>query len=443
MKNAVVLEQPELNVTVSLGQNPIKVVDGKLGVDVVLRVTPVIQTKNSIPLKACFVVDCSGSMNEPASHQTIMSKIEAVRTALLNIVKKMSPKDQIRVIGFSDDAFQIIPWTVIGNANLAAITSTLEAELKARSGTHFKNALCMSLETGLTGDGSPNVVFLTDGQSSDRGNDHPFLVKYADTLRAKNISLVVYGTGPNYEQHLLQQLAVRTGNGSLMYHVLSVQDLESHLTGELAFRHGLCLENVRIRVFHHASEFRDVYRFIPQECKLEKRDPKETEHGDGGHFLQENDTGFQSACGAVDHLRGQTFLFHLEVPDETFDKACLFYVEVTGNKPGEPPFVHTLSIPAERTELDSSVPTNPEVEACKLMVEATKAVNACDYDRGAKIYQRMGRRDLAETLIQIATAGEDAASTSRGTQSFASSASSVILSQEMMDELRAKLGEKP
>lgn len=436
MEKPLVLAKPELNVSVSLSQNPIPIMGGVVSVDVLLEINPVIPTADSIPLDVCVVVDCSGSMNSSASHKTRLSKIDAVRNGLLKIVNKMAPTDRIRVIGFSDNAFEILPWTEIRTADMNSVVHTLETELHARSSTYFKNALEMSLENGLGAHGLPLIVLLTDGQSSNSHVDHPYMVKFVDHLREKKIPIIIYGTGADYNLNLLSQLAIRAGNGSLLYHVLSVEDLESHLTGELAFRHGLCLENVHISVFHSFGAFTGVYRFIPQERELVKRDPSKKDHDDAGCYVEANGRGFENACGSIDHLRGQKFLFHMEVPIMVFRDDCLFNLVIKGNKPGEIPFVHTLRIPAKTTMHPLQCTENPEVQKYKLMVEATKAVKERDYARGAQIYTRMGRADLAQTLVQLSEAGEDEEATSRGTTSFACSTASVVLSAEDIEQFR-------
>lgn len=442
-ENALVLQKPELSLGISFSQYPIPVVHGMVGVDVLLEIRPAIPEKDSPPMDICFVVDCSGSMGDRAGRHAMISKIQAVREALVKMVRKMSDQDRMRVIGFSETAFEIIPWTEISKADIPTIVKTLEEELRHIGSTYFKAALEMSLENDFGKQNLPLLVFLTDGNSSTAQTDHPFLVAFADQLRIRKIPIIVYGTGPDYNLNLLQQFGIRAGNGSLLYHVLSVEDLESHLTGELAFRHGFCLEHVNISVFNALAQFHSVYRFVPQEQKLEKRDSRQTEHNDRGSYISRLGNGFQSDCGSVDHLRGQTFLFHIELPMANVQEDCLFNIEVVGNKPGELPFKYAIRIPAKCTKTVSTEPEHPEVQKFKLMVEATKAIKEQDYARGAEKYTQAGRPDLAQTLVLLTARGEDEESTSRATRSFANSTSSVVLSPDDQARLRAMLGEKP
>ncbi len=422
-----VLLKPELQVTLSLSHNPIPVIDGMVKVDALLEINPMIPQGNSAPIDFCFVADCSGSMNQRASRTTNMRKMDAVRIALVNMVAKMSPSDRIRVIGFSDTAFEILPWTLIGTADLESVSQILYAGLQSRSNTYFSDALKMSLEDGLGTHGSPTVVLLTDGQSSDRITDHSFMVSFADNLREKKIPLIIYGTGDDYNLNLLSQLAVRAGNGSLMYHVMSVEDLEAHLTGEMAFRHGYCLESVYISVFSRRAKFSDVYRFVPQEHQLVARTAEQTEHNDGGSYLLIRGNGFQNACGAIDHIRGQKFLFHLEIPLVSFREDRLLNLVVSGNKPNGPRFSYGMNFPATCTEVASTQTINPEVNKYKKMLEATKAVKAGDIARGAEIYESLGHHDLARTLVQMSQVNDSFEATTRGTVSLAGSALSTIL----------------
>lgn len=440
-------QKPELEIVVHLGQNPIPVIDGIVGVDVVLEINPVIPTGDSPPLDLCIVVDCSGSMGDRAGRKAAVTKIEAVRTALTNIVQKMSLHDRIRVIGFSDRAFEILPWKFIDSTNIPRIVRTLDQKLQSDASTFFAGALKMVLDdSGIGMCGLPNVVLLTDGQSSDKVTDHPSMITFVDTLRARKIPLVIYGTGPDYEWSLLQQLAIRAGNGSLLYHVLSVQDLESHLTGELAFRHGLCLEDVTVSVFHAMAKIRDVYRFVPQEFQIQSRNAKQNlndVYQNHQSFLYEHGNGFHSACGPVDYQRGQKFLFRVEIPLASFQEDCLFNVTIMGNKPGEPKFQHIIRVPATCSTETTVAPMNKDVELCIQMVAASKAVQEGDIARGAQIYASIGQNDLAQTLVQMVQAGEDDASTTRSTHSVAASAVSTVLTADMMQQLRGQLENKP
>ena len=432
--NNIVLSQPELCIAVSLDRNPIPVDDGKVCVNVLLEVNPAIPTQSSKPLDICFVVDCSGSMGGQASRKSQITKIQAVRNALVNLLSKMSPADRIRVIGFSDFAFEILPWTHVGQCDLNAVTKILENELRDRSCTYFAPALKMSLVESVRSTGLPIIVLLTDGQSSSPRTDHPFMVSYADEMRKKQIPLIIYGTGEDYNLNLLQQIAIRAGNGSLLYHVLSVEDLESHLTGEMAFLHGHCLENVHISVSNANAKFTDVYRFVPQEQQLHGQTPN-----DGGSFVSELARGFENACGALDHMRGQKFLFRIELPLAAFRTESLFQIIITGNKPCEIPFRYIAEVPASITTEDvSATPPNAEVDVYLKMVEASKAVQHGNVEKAAEIYDHMGLPDLAHTLRQIQGAGESEEATSRGTESF----SRVAVSEYLRTRLAEESGEK-
>ncbi len=437
-------QKPELEIVVHLGQNPIPVIDGIVGVDVVIEINPVIPTGDSPPLDLCIVVDCSGSMGERASRHTRVRKIEAVRTALENIVRKMSQRDRIRVIGFSMTAFEILPWTLIETADITKVVQTLQEGLVTDKSTYFAEALKMVFDDELGTCGLPNVVLFTDGQSTDRNTDHPCMIAFVDILRERKIPLIIYGTGPDYEWSLLQQLAIRAGNGSLLYHVLSAEDLEAHLTGELAFRHGSCLQDMTISLFSKHARVRDVYRFVPQEQAIHPRDPNSEEYRDGGSYVYAAKNGFIHPCGTLDHMRGQRFLFHIEVPLDFFlTNDCLFTLLTGSDKTVENLGLHTLCIEATCTRETPIPKINPEVDRYLKMVEATKAIKAGDIARGAAIYTDLGQDDIAQTLIQIIQAGEDDASTTRSTQSVAASATSTVFTAGMMQKLREQLEKKP
>ena len=439
--NSIVISKPELDIRVSFLKYPVPIVNGIVSADVLLEINPIVPEGNAVYLDFCFVIDCSGSMMLRANPNHEISKIDVVSQAIIKILNKMSSCDHIRVIGFSEEAFEVIPWMEATACNKDVMIELLKSKLHALARTCFKEALQMSLDGDFGNTGRlPCVVFLTDGQSSVPYQDYPFIVKYADRLRQKQIPIIVYGTGPDYHLNLLQQLAVRAGNGSFQYHIMSADDLESHFTGEMAFRHGFCLEHVKITVSQVMGKFSEVFRFIPNETQLEKPSLENLYSSAGGSCVSPFGEAFQNICGAVDYMRGQKFLFHVEIPVQNIRSGILFNLEIEGNKPGTPRFKYVVQIPVVTSSDGSTQPSNSEVAKYQSFVEATKAVKAGEVEKAAEIYRGLGNHATADTLIQMTQqGGDDAESTSRGTVSFASSSSSCEFNNEQWEEIQKRL----
>jgi len=156
------------------------------------------------PKNFMFVVDVSGSMASD-------DRLELVKNALIEIVKKSNATDQMGLVIFSDDAQLVFaPKKMTDKQGLIELIKVLTPT----NGTNISSGLNMGLEQLLATkkEGYVNrLVLLTDGYG---GDDAKATVNGAKSFVAKGLQISAIGVGPDYNEALLTQLA--TVGGGLM-----------------------------------------------------------------------------------------------------------------------------------------------------------------------------------------------------------------------------------
>ena len=254
-------------------------------------------------------------------------------------------------------------------------------------------------------------------------------------MRTAGQKLIVYATGSHYDWQFLQQLSVRAGNGSFMHHALTVDDMQGHIFGELAFMRGTVLTDVVVRGrVNRNAKLKNVTRFVPVRHALEKDDVmNEPLYLDPrGSF---SDVGFANGCGALDRMRGQRFYLEIEFDLAKPGNNLLLTLQILGKDQSGLPFVHQLDTSIIFTRLAPTQPAHPEVKLVQGLIAAEELAKVFKYKEAQQVYKDLGQTQLAgqmETLIQSLDHGYSREETSRGATSVCSSAtSSLVLPPEL------------
>lgn len=169
------------------------------------QVSPVSsKVPNEAPKAALlFVVDKSGSMNQPSAAGR---RIDIARAATLEAIRLLHPESLVGVIAFDTEARTWLPLQRPGN--VAAFEREM-GRLEPGGGTALRPALEMALELlEPVTDLSRHVILLSDGLS-EVGDFEPLAHRFA----LKNITLSAVAVGEGSDIKLVEQLA-RWGGGS-------------------------------------------------------------------------------------------------------------------------------------------------------------------------------------------------------------------------------------
>src|SRR5262249_17221709 len=138
-----------------------EVVDLAKGARVPVYTIGIGEPGKNAPVSTVLVLDCSGSMREPANDTDDMSKMEALHAAASRFVDTMRPGAEATLLPFNDELQTPGPFS----ANKAELKQRI-GRLRAGGATHLYDAAYEAIETLVSAhpEGKQAVIVLTDGR---------------------------------------------------------------------------------------------------------------------------------------------------------------------------------------------------------------------------------------------------------------------------------------
>jgi Ca-activated chloride channel family protein len=152
------------------------------------------------------VVDRSGSMQG--------GPIEAVRTALHQLVDRLKPQDRFGVVVFDSAALVQVPTHPMADHNTATVHALIEG-ITPRGTTDLSGGYLLGLSEArrhISQTGA-SVILLSDGHANEGITDPAQLGSVAAQARAEGITTTTIGIGQGYDEVLLAEVATQ-GSGS-------------------------------------------------------------------------------------------------------------------------------------------------------------------------------------------------------------------------------------
>jgi len=157
-----------------------------------------------LPLNLCLVVDRSTSMRG--------ARLQNVKQGLQQIVDDLKPDDALSVVLFSDRAKVLLPSQKnVSKARLKSMISTIQSS----GGTEMLQGLITGIEqlqTHQTMTSINHLIFITDGQTY---GDEAGCLEQAQLANTSQITLTTMGIGEDWNETLLEKMAVTSGGTSL------------------------------------------------------------------------------------------------------------------------------------------------------------------------------------------------------------------------------------
>ena len=152
------------------------------------------------------VVDRSGSMQG--------GPIEAVRTALHQLVDRLKPQDRFGVVIFDSEALVQVPTRAMSDHDSATVHALIEG-ITSRGQTDLSGGYLLGLSEArrhISQTGA-SVILLSDGHANEGITDPAQLGSVAAQARAEGITTTTIGIGQGYDEVLLAEVATQ-GSGS-------------------------------------------------------------------------------------------------------------------------------------------------------------------------------------------------------------------------------------
>jgi Ca-activated chloride channel family protein len=217
------------------------------------------QLQQAQPSNLVFLVDVSGSMDEP-------NKLPLVKQSLCLLVNELTANDRVTLVVYAGNAGLVLPPTP-GDQKQKIIDAIdkLEAGGSTAGGEGIELAYQMAQQNFLK-NGNNRVILATDGDFNVGVSSDAELVRLIEQKRDRGIFLTVLGFGTgNYKDAKMEQLADK-GNGNYAY-IDTLLEAKKVLVNDLRGTLFAIAKDVKIQVEFNPAKVQ-AYRLIGYENRL-------------------------------------------------------------------------------------------------------------------------------------------------------------------------------
>jgi len=222
-----------------------------------------------------FLVDVSGSMNEP-------NKLPLVQSSLMLLADYLRPQDRVALVVYAGAAGLVLPSTP-GNQK-EKIKDAIES-LGAGGSTAGAAGIQLAYQTARENfavGGNNRVILCTDGDFNVGISDNASLVQLIENERKTGIYLSILGFGMgNYQDSKMQQLADK-GNGNHAY-IDQLAEAQKVLISEFGGTLFAIAKDVKIQIEFNSDKVA-AYRLIGYENRLLAREDFDDDTKDAGEM---------------------------------------------------------------------------------------------------------------------------------------------------------------
>jgi Ca-activated chloride channel family protein len=220
-----------------------------------------------------FLVDTSGSMNEP-------NKLPLVQQSLRMLVDELAPTDTVAIVtyaGYAGTALE--PTRARDKQRILRVIDSLGAGGSTAGAEGIRQAYALA-EANLDPNGVNRVILTTDGDFNVGITNEDELKGYIERERGKGVFLSVLGFGMgNYNDELMQALA-QNGNGAAAY-IDTLTEARKTLVQESTSTLFPIAKDVKIQVEFNPATVSE-YRLIGYETRALNRDDFDNDKVDAG-----------------------------------------------------------------------------------------------------------------------------------------------------------------
>lgn len=226
------------------------------------------------PLNLVFLIDTSGSMDEP-------NKLPLLKASLRLMLGQLRPEDQVAIVAYAGAAGTALPPT---NASEQATILTALANLSAGGSTAGAEGLALAYQVAATmaGDGEVSRILLaTDGDFNVGVSDPEGLESYVAKNRdTAYLSVIGFGRG-NLDDATMQALA-QNGNGTASY-IDTLNEAQKVLVDQLTGALFPIANDVKIQIEWNPVHVAE-YRLIGYETRSLLREDFNNDRVDAGEI---------------------------------------------------------------------------------------------------------------------------------------------------------------
>ncbi len=227
------------------------------------------------PLNLVFLIDTSGSMNQP-------NKLPLLRQSFRLMLDNLRPEDEVAIVTYAGSSTIALEPTAAENRS--TILAALNA-LTAGGGTNGQGGLeqAYTLAEQMTeGDDVSRVILATDGDFNVGLSDPRGLEAYIEDKRESGTYLSVLGFGRGNLQDATMQALAQNGNGTAAY-IDTLSEAQKVLVDNLTGALFPIANDVKIQVEFNPAEVAE-YRLIGYETRALAREDFNNDAVDAGEL---------------------------------------------------------------------------------------------------------------------------------------------------------------
>ncbi|MDX2246805.1 MAG: VWA domain-containing protein [Bacteroidia bacterium] len=218
-----------------------------------------LSTENLPPSNLVFLMDVSGSMNEP-------NKLPLLQSAFRLLVNELGENDRVAIVVYAGAAGMVLPSTSAANkeAILEALNG-LSAGGSTAGGEGIQLAYKIANENFIK-NGNNRVILATDGDFNVGPSSEGELIRMIEEKRQDGVFLSVLGFGTgNYKDSKMEQLADK-GNGNYAY-IDNILEAKKVLVTEMGGTLYTIAKDVKIQIEFNPALVKG-YRLIGYENRV-------------------------------------------------------------------------------------------------------------------------------------------------------------------------------
>ena len=235
----------------------------------------IIPTENLPATNLTFLIDVSGSMDEP-------NKLPLVKASLKMLTEQLRAKDRVAIVVYAGNAGLVLPSTPGSEKEkIIEALDRLEAGGSTAGGAGIQLAYKIAKENFFK-DGNNRVILATDGDFNVGASSDGELVRMIEEKRKDNIFLTVLGFGMgNYKDEKMEQLADK-GNGNHTY-IDNLMEAKKVLVNEFGGTLFTIAKDVKLQLEWNPANIK-AYRLIGYENRLLNKEDFNDDKKDAGEL---------------------------------------------------------------------------------------------------------------------------------------------------------------
>jgi Ca-activated chloride channel family protein len=235
----------------------------------------IIPLQNLAPSNLVFLIDVSGSMNEP-------NKLPLLISAFKLLTEQLRKKDRVSIVVYAGNTGVVLPSTE-GNrkAEIFAALDKLQAGGSTAGGAGLQLAYKIAEENFIE-NGNNRIVLATDGDFNVGASSNEAMENMIVGYRDKKIYISVLGFGMgNYKDDKMELIADK-GNGNYAY-IDNLQEAKRTLVTQFAGTLYTIAKDVKIQVEFNPSVV-DSFRLIGYEDRMLSKEDFKDDKKDAGEI---------------------------------------------------------------------------------------------------------------------------------------------------------------